>query len=259
MTIKEILILKKRIDALLKKLQEEALKNGVNITSSDFDLFLQLAKEKLLEERGISLQEYEQAMAKLNAKKIENKKAKQSAEEQIFSQIKQLQGGQGIQGEKGDKGDKGDQGIQGIQGEKGDKGEPGNDGKDGKDGVKGDKGDTGDTGTFDSTPLEELKQDILTVQLALQDYLTGLDGVKIDLDKLKDIPGQLHGMSLDLDWAQRKLKKHSTSGGGTLISETDPLSLHLDQTVEQTVINGTPQFNEGITIKEDKYIYLDGI
>ena len=42
-------------------------------------------------------------------------------------------------------------------------------------------------------------------------------------------------------------------------SESDPLSLHLDQTTPQTVISGAPQFNEGITIKENKRIYLDGI
>lgn len=41
--------------------------------------------------------------------------------------------------------------------------------------------------------------------------------------------------------------------------ETDPLSLHLDQTIGQTVINGAPQFDEGIVIKQDKRIRLDGL
>jgi hypothetical protein len=35
-------------------------------------------------------------------------------------------------------------------------------------------------------------------------------------------------------------------------------SLQLDQTTPQNVINGAPQFDEGITIKKDKFIYLDG-
>jgi hypothetical protein len=35
--------------------------------------------------------------------------------------------------------------------------------------------------------------------------------------------------------------------------------LKLDQTVIQNVINGAPQFDEGITIKADKRVYLDGI
>jgi len=42
-------------------------------------------------------------------------------------------------------------------------------------------------------------------------------------------------------------------------TETDPLSLHLDQTTLQNVINGAPQFDEGITIAAGKKLYLDGI
>jgi hypothetical protein len=34
--------------------------------------------------------------------------------------------------------------------------------------------------------------------------------------------------------------------------------LKLNQTVVQHIINGAPQFDEGITIKKDKFIYLDG-
>jgi len=39
----------------------------------------------------------------------------------------------------------------------------------------------------------------------------------------------------------------------------DGVYLKLDQTASQNVINGAPQFDEGITIKEDKKVYLDGI
>lgn len=35
--------------------------------------------------------------------------------------------------------------------------------------------------------------------------------------------------------------------------------LKLDQTIIQHVINNPPQFDEGITIKRDKRVYLDGI
>lgn len=48
----------------------------------------------------------------------------------------------------------------------------------------------------------------------------------------------------------------SLSTGG---SESDPLSLHRDQTTPQTVVNGAPQFNVGIKIKENQWIYLDGL
>jgi hypothetical protein len=34
--------------------------------------------------------------------------------------------------------------------------------------------------------------------------------------------------------------------------------LKLDQTTPQNVINGSPQFDEGLTIKADKRVYLDG-
>ena len=34
--------------------------------------------------------------------------------------------------------------------------------------------------------------------------------------------------------------------------------LALDQTVEQHVINGSPHFDEGITVAKDKWVYLDG-
>jgi hypothetical protein len=43
----------------------------------------------------------------------------------------------------------------------------------------------------------------------------------------------------------------TVSGGGT---ETDPLSLHLDQTTPQHIENGAPIFDEGVTIGDDKYI-----
>ena len=35
--------------------------------------------------------------------------------------------------------------------------------------------------------------------------------------------------------------------------------LKLDQTTPQTVINGTPQFNKGIAIKENEWVLLDGV
>lgn len=40
--------------------------------------------------------------------------------------------------------------------------------------------------------------------------------------------------------------------------ETDPFSLHLDQTIAQTVINGTPEFHKGLIIKSGEKLILDG-
>lgn len=35
--------------------------------------------------------------------------------------------------------------------------------------------------------------------------------------------------------------------------------LKLDQTTPQIIENGAPQFNDGLVIKEEKRIYLDGL
>jgi hypothetical protein len=40
--------------------------------------------------------------------------------------------------------------------------------------------------------------------------------------------------------------------------ETDPLSLHLDQTTPQEIINGAPIFTKGLVIKAGERIYFDG-
>jgi len=39
----------------------------------------------------------------------------------------------------------------------------------------------------------------------------------------------------------------------------DARYLKLDQTTPQTVVNGAPQFNKGVTIKENEWVYLDGV
>jgi len=59
MTKKEFKNLKRQIDALLKKAEEEAIAEGVNISSSEFQYVLRELKRKLLEARGIGLEEYE--------------------------------------------------------------------------------------------------------------------------------------------------------------------------------------------------------
>lgn len=46
-----------------------------------------------------------------------------------------------------------------------------------------------------------------------------------------------------------------TNDSGYLTAETDPLSLHLDQTTPQQVTGGKPDFGSGITLKTDTYRY----
>jgi hypothetical protein len=35
--------------------------------------------------------------------------------------------------------------------------------------------------------------------------------------------------------------------------------LHVDQTTPQKVINGAPQFDAGLSVSEDQWVYLDGL
>jgi len=51
--------LKRQIEKLLQKAEDEALENGVNITSTKFQSVFRELKRKILAERGISLEEYE--------------------------------------------------------------------------------------------------------------------------------------------------------------------------------------------------------
>jgi len=51
--------LKKQIDKLLKKAEDEALEQGVDITSAKFQSVFRELKRKILAEKGISLEEYE--------------------------------------------------------------------------------------------------------------------------------------------------------------------------------------------------------
>ena len=55
----------------------------------------------------------------------------------------------------------------------------------------------------------------------------------------------------DVQHALETIDQMSGGGGPTN-------ALLLDQTVEQHVINGSPHFDEGITVAKDKWVYLDG-
>ena len=52
---------------------------------------------------------------------------------------------------------------------------------------------------------------------------------------------------------------------GDILDQTDLITylggayLKLNQTVPQHVVSGSPEFDEGLTIKENKWLYLDGL
>ncbi len=98
MTKTELLKLKKKIDAILNKATEEALSEGVNITSTEFEEVLLQLKTKLLEERGITLEEYTQAMTEINEEKRQTKKAKETKDSELISKISMVKGEKGEDG-----------------------------------------------------------------------------------------------------------------------------------------------------------------
>jgi len=139
---------KRQIDKLLKKLEDEVLENGGDITSADF----RKLKRIFLADKGINLEEYEAMEDGVSdLEKRVRKLEEERAEQTIPEGISQIKGEKGEKGDKGDKGDKGEQGNKGEKGEKGEKGdfiigargdkgeqgEPGKDGKNGKDGKDG--------------------------------------------------------------------------------------------------------------------------
>ena len=59
MTKQEFQQLKQQIDKIIHKAEDEAFEKGINISSAEFQNLLRTLKGKLLEARGISLEEYE--------------------------------------------------------------------------------------------------------------------------------------------------------------------------------------------------------
>lgn len=163
MTKSELLKLKKQIDKILQKAEDDAIAEGIVITTPEFQNVLLRLKTKLLEDRGLSMEEYQMGMDEINAEKKAVKTTDQQKYDALLEKIKTVEGAKGEKGDKGDKGDIGLQGKQGIQGVKGDKGDKGDKGEKGDPGKQGPKGDIG---VFDVLVLDELKKDILTLQMS---------------------------------------------------------------------------------------------
>ena len=62
-------LLQKQIERIISKAENEALEEGVDITSPEFQELLLKLKRKLLEARGITLVEYKQLEEELARKK----------------------------------------------------------------------------------------------------------------------------------------------------------------------------------------------
>jgi hypothetical protein len=171
---------------MLKDLQRVALEEGVNIASEEFEEILLKAKEKLLLDRGISLEEYTEMMKELNEKKKKINKVKED---------KALK-------------------IEGVEMLRGYTGEKGKDGKDGKDAIidydkiikealkkipKPKDGKDGKTiikekeiiKELDENKLEDVKKDIVAMQEAHQDLYKKVEDIKVpNIKEIKEVAGK---------------------------------------------------------------------
>ena len=103
-------------------MEDEALEKGEDITLPEFQAVI----EKLLNNRGFTLEEYEE----FENPEPEDKPLK-------IEGVSQLKGDKGDKGDDGEKGDRGELGMSGYAGEKGEMGPKGKDGEKGKDGKDG--------------------------------------------------------------------------------------------------------------------------
>jgi len=135
----------KRIMRLLKvaytEIEKEALENGIDIASSEYENLIDKARELLLSKQGFTVAEYREAKMQLKTERIAETT---KSTDEISSNLEKVFSG--IEKVKGEKGDKGDKGENGDKGDKGDTGKHGNEGPTGRPGKKGDKGDKGDRG-----------------------------------------------------------------------------------------------------------------
>lgn len=99
MTKSEFKRLKKQLDKIIQKAEDEALSDGVNISSPQFQDILKRLKEGLLERSGFTLLDYEMAELEFEA---EEKRIKEQEKEEQKDLLERIPiGPQGKKGEKG--------------------------------------------------------------------------------------------------------------------------------------------------------------
>jgi len=170
--------LKKQIEKLLNKAEDEALEEGVDITSSKFQSLLEEIKVKLLKSKGVTLEEYEEMEGKVS----------DNAEPYIPEGISMIKGEKGKQGEsiKGEVGKEGKEGKSGKEGKQGKMGERGEEGRQGTEGREGKRGEDGKS--IDKKEVEKIIEKETKKQLnkALNPSIFGTPKVfkKKDINKL---------------------------------------------------------------------------
>lgn len=80
MTIKEFQKIKKQIDKMLETAENEAISEGINLFSKEYRLAVRKLKEKLLEEMGIGISEFEEMEEQVETEKSEKEKTLEESE-----------------------------------------------------------------------------------------------------------------------------------------------------------------------------------
>lgn len=236
-----------RIKKLIDKMENDALEDGVDITSSRFQAII----IKLLNNKGFTLEEYEE---------FENPKPEEDKPLKIEG-VEKIKGEKGEKGDKGDRGEKGDTvvGPQGLKGNKGDKGDKGNPGKDGEQGPKGDKGETfvalrgkqGEKGEVDEKRVKKEVEE--AVNKGMSDFekninLAGMpDFRKLGMGLQNQIDGVRALISTENLW-DRTGTTLSTHTVGDAIEASDHGTAATDQLVNVSYGTGNPPAADTTTI-----------
>ena len=244
-----------KIKTANRLLEEQALKEGVDVTSPQYDTLKERVRDNVLEKNGFNLTQYIQADAQMKAEKQAAKEADTSKIDNIMKQVQQLKGEKGDTGEQGIQGERGEQGIQGeqgAQGEKGDRGENGLngiDGKNGKDGRDGRDGRDGVDGqSYNPSDFNAIVEKVSRIPQKedLEEFVK--ETVGYSLKASTEIMGMPNfrklamGIRGDLDALQIQVNKGG--GGGTGYSIETPSGTVDGSNVTFTVTN-TPVFVMG--------------
>jgi hypothetical protein len=146
MTQSELKLMYGKIKKANQLLEEQAIKEGIDITSPQYDTLVAKVRNNVLQKNGFTLSQYQSADAQMKLDRQRAKEADVSKIDNIMKQVQQIKGEKGDKGDTGEEGIQGEQGVQGEQGERGEKGENGRDGINGLDGKNGKDGRDGRDG-----------------------------------------------------------------------------------------------------------------
>ena len=274
MTQSELKLMYGKIKKANQLLEEQAIKEGIDITSPQYDTLVAKVRNNVLQKNGFTLSQYQEADAQMKADKQKEKDKGDATFKQVMGQVKQLKGEKGEKGDTGEEGIQGEQGVQGEQGERGEKGENGRDGINGLDGKNGKDGRDGRDGRdgVDGQSYNPLDFNAIVEKVSkipqkedLEEYVK--ETVGYSLKASTEIMGMPNfrklAMGLRNDIDQLQIQVNKGGGGGTgysienlssQISAGNVTFTAVHFPVYLVVDNGTCFANEDFTISGDDVI-----